>query len=438
MNLILFFSLLFQYQVPIKFISDSAKNSIYDMLMTSNTIWQKFAQSLAQFFVQSDLNRDLGHMLEDFYSNCPRHDIEYSKSILRKELSHIFDEESLESMEFIASGTVSQTYKIKINNNGKYVCVKIQHPNVRDDIKIACDIYDSVKDSYLFPRNFKTITWMFFDSLRQQCNSEIEFNNSKQYSQSLKDLNFKHAVSGKDILIIPEMISFSHTCLVMEYLPSTNVNTKSLHSAYKELGELNLARYLYMISALIPHSGMITQCLHQDLHPGNMGYLYDKTNNYVQVVIYDLGQYYYIDYDSFLPSSDADAIKRTLYYHYVYVNKHDFKKLVMSTYGIGITESNYAILDAPDIEYIAKLALLGLENPATIKHANLNHLFLTTIKSVSSCELARVACEKYISDKYNSLDIKGNYKNRPEFHNTLFETHTLGRFKTYFDDFETI
>ena len=257
MNLLLFFSLLVQYKVPIKFISDSAKNSIYDMLRQSNTIWHKFAQALAQYYTTLESHKDLGIMLEDFYCNCPRHDINYSKSIIRNELSHILDEDS---MEFIASGTVSQTYKIRSKKNGHFVCVKIQHPNVQCDINAACDIYDAVKDSYLFPNNLKLISWMFFDSLRKQCDSELEFNNSKQYSKSMKGLNFKHTETGKDIIITPEMIAFSSNCLVMEYLPSTNVNHKSLKANLDEIGELNLTRYLYAASgfpALIIPTGVI-------------------------------------------------------------------------------------------------------------------------------------------------------------------------------------
>jgi predicted unusual protein kinase regulating ubiquinone biosynthesis (AarF/ABC1/UbiB family) len=437
MNLILFLSLLVQYQIPIKFISDSAKASIYDMLMNSNTIWQKFAQSLAQFFVQSDTHKDLGHMLEDFYSNCPRHDIEYSKSTLRKELSHIFDEESLQTMEFIASGTVSQTYKIYTNKYEKIVCVKIQHPSVRSDIQNACDVYDAIKDSYLFPIQFRTITWMFFDSLRQQCNSELEFNNSNHYSQSLKDLNYRHNTTGHDIIITPKMITFSNTCLVMEYLPSTNVSHKSLESAFEELGELNLARYLYMSSALIPHSSMITCCLHQDLHLGNMGYIYNKEHDYVQVVIYDLGQYYAMDYEKFMSKMDAQLIKETLYYQYVNVNRHDFNMLVLSPLGLKTVESNPYIMESSDEQYFAKMVIHGLENPDSVKYRELNHLFLTTIKTTSGSDLYIHACNRYIRETYNSLDANRNYKSRVHLHKILFDNHTLGKFNTYFDSFES-
>jgi predicted unusual protein kinase regulating ubiquinone biosynthesis (AarF/ABC1/UbiB family) len=437
MNLLLFFSLLVQYQIPIVFVRESAKSSIYDMLLHSNTIWQKFAQSLAQFLVQTDAHKDLGHMLEDFYSNCPRHDIEYSRSILRKELSHIFDEQSLQNMEFIASGTVSQTYTIQTKHTNKTVCVKIQHPNVREDIQNACSVYDAIKDSYLFPTQYKTITWMFFDSLREQCNSELEFNNSKQYSQSLKDLNFTHVKTGRDILITPEMITFSNTCLVMEYVPSTNVTHKSLQSCFEELGELNMARYLYMMTSVISHSGLITSCLHQDLHLGNMGYIHDKENDYIQVVIYDLGQYYHIDYEKFMTPDDAKIIRETLYYHYVNVNKHEFNKLVLSPFGLTTIESNESIMELPDEQFFAKMVINGLENPDIVKHKELNQLFLTTIKSTSACDLYKHACNKYIHEKYNLMYTNGIYKNRPIFHDLIFENHILGKFNSYFESFES-
>ena len=429
MNLLLFFSLLVQYQVPVKFISDNAKDNIYDMLRQSNAIWQKFAQSLAHYYIQHESHKELGHMLEDFYCNCPRHDIKYSKSIIRSELSHMLDEDS---MEFIASGTVSQTYKIRSKKNGDFVCVKIQHPNARNDINAACDIYDSVKDSYLFPSNLKVITWMFFDSLRKQCDCELEFNNSKQYSKSLKGLNFKHTETGRDIVITPEMIAFSNNCLVMEYLPSTNVNHKSIKANLDEIGNLNLARYLYASSGLILKCGLITQCIHQDLHLGNMGYIYDNVNDFIQIVVYDLGQYHYMDYDSILKAKEAKKVRKNAYYYYNNSKWREFISLCVNKDGLNYLES-INLFDKSDDASLVKIVLIILENPHFLKHPDFKHTFVSSIKSPSANDLFIYVCNNYIGD-YSTVDSNGMLKNIKEYHDFLFENHTLGLLSEYLND----
>jgi predicted unusual protein kinase regulating ubiquinone biosynthesis (AarF/ABC1/UbiB family) len=392
MNLILFFGLLAQYQIPIRFVSDKAKRDIHMMLKESNTIWQKFAQVLAQFLVIGESQRELGYMLEDFYADCPRHDLEYTKRVLREELVGTVDEESLRGIRFVASGTVSQTYTLVPCGSDTKVCVKVQHPGVKADIKEACDAYDMVKDSYVFPKKFRGVCGLFFESLRDQCDTGIEFAASNQYAETLKGMGMRHRATGKQLVVTPRMITHTNRCLVMEYLPSKPVTNRTLRATYEEIGGENLARYFKLSTTILPTMGYFTHAYHLDLHPGNLGYTYDKANDCVQTVVYDLGQYVWMDYQAMgLDDHTIHHLENTAYSRQMNGHRREGLESFLSPEGKRWCETNH-IWDASKVaekKFMTDAGLILVECPEYLKSPKLLPIFLSVIKATSSnmCKL---------------------------------------------------
>jgi predicted unusual protein kinase regulating ubiquinone biosynthesis (AarF/ABC1/UbiB family) len=387
MNLILFFGLLAQYQIPIPFVSEKAKRDIHQMLKESNTIWQKFAQVLAQFLVVGESQRELGYMLEDFYADCPRHDLEYTKRVLREELVGTVDEESIRSIRFVASGTVSQTYTLVPRGKSEPVCVKVQHPGVKADIKEACDVYDMVKDSYVFPKKFKGICSLFFESLRDQCDTGIEFAASNQYAETLKGMGMRHRATGKQLVVTPRMIAHTNRCLVMEYLPSKSVTNRTLREAYEEIGGENLGRYFKLSTSILPMTGYFIHAYHLDLHPGNLGYTYDKANDCVQMVVYDLGQYVWMDYQAMgLDARTIHHLENTTYSRQLNGHRREWLEPFLSAEGKRWFETNHMwdALKVNEKKFYTDTGLVLIECPEYLKSPKLLPIFLSIIKATSS------------------------------------------------------
>ena len=385
------------------------------MLKESNTIWQKFAQMLAQFLVIGESQRELGYMLEDFYADCPRHDLEYTKRVLREELGDMVDEELLQRIQFIASGTVSQTYTLVPRGSDVPVCVKVQHPGVKADINEACDVYDMVKDSYLFPKKFKGVCGLFFESLRDQCVTEIEFAASNQYAEALQGMGMRHRATGKQLVVTPRMIAHTNRCLVMEYLPSKSVSNRTLRAAYEDMAGENLVRYFKLIATILPMMGYYTHSYHLDLHPGNLGYTYDAATDHIQVVVYDLGQYVWMDYQAVgFDESTIYHLENTAYSCQLNGCRRKWIDPFLSPEG----EQWYATNHMWDVskvnqkKFLFTTGLILVECPEYLKSPKLLPIFLGIIKSTSNNMCKLEASERtYIPKELQSFGDDGVYEN---------------------------
>jgi predicted unusual protein kinase regulating ubiquinone biosynthesis (AarF/ABC1/UbiB family) len=284
-----------QYAIPIEYTKQSAKKDILKLVEESGSVWQKFAQTITQHMAGSGYG-DLYDELESLYSSCPRHPIEYSQSVLRDELSDMFNEESIESMEYIASGTVAQTYRVKLAiplKSHSHVCVKIIHPTSRTEINDACDVYDFVKDSYFFPARFVNISKMFFESLREQCDTSVEFHNGKNLYELCDSLALYHKASRKSLIVSAEMFQYTDRCIVMEYIPSESLTKNNLEDMLLRYDEKHIAQFLRLASPVLPIMMTYHMKMHLDLHIGNIGFR--VTNGIVQLVVYDAGQFIILD-----------------------------------------------------------------------------------------------------------------------------------------------
>ena len=234
---------------------ESVARKIKKQIETFNPIWQKFAQLLS---CREDLiDPSLAKELSTFCNQCPAHSHEYSKSIVTKEL-YIYDK-----LEFIASGTIAQTYLCK----KKDIVIKILHPDSEQKINDAHKEYRSIASSFLFPQSMKPFCDHFFTSLFEQKDFEKEFHNGKI---------MKEKIGKMDLFVLPEMISYTKNCLVMTYEHSVDFQKQPM--TQQEIDKYALALIYFQIMGI--QNGIV----HSDLHFGNFGINDDK-----QIVIYDFG-----------------------------------------------------------------------------------------------------------------------------------------------------
>jgi predicted unusual protein kinase regulating ubiquinone biosynthesis (AarF/ABC1/UbiB family) len=265
MQLFQLLTLIVKYNLP--FTNKSACiNEIKEHFVSGGGVWQKFAQMLSG---QGEIiGHELAQELQSMYFDCPAHDDKYSARIIKDAFGDTYD---TKRMKMIGSGTISQVYKIHMKDTDEVVAFKVMHPNIKNEIKAACELYDSIKDSYMFPSQLKKITQMFFLGLKDQLDMNREFKNGKTAYDMFK---------GGDYVITPKMIACSKKCLAMSYEESMLMcNIKpteaNKHELMKACNGVSIA-YLKML-----HNGII----HMDLHPGNYGI--NKDN---KLVIYDFGQ----------------------------------------------------------------------------------------------------------------------------------------------------
>jgi predicted unusual protein kinase regulating ubiquinone biosynthesis (AarF/ABC1/UbiB family) len=272
MNLVLLLSSIVQYNLPIMNSSHNKRKcvaTIKQLFIEGGGVWQKFAQVLSGH--EGIIGIELANELQSMMFDCPSHCDKYSARIIKDAFG---DNYETSHMKMIGSGTISQVHKAKINGTNDYVAIKVMHPNIKKEIKEACDTYDSIKDSFMFPTHLKTITRMFFDGLKEQLDMEREFKNGKAFAE----------IYNGNFVIVPKMIDFSKKCLVMSYEES------ELACSFKAT-ESNKHMLLKLCNAItiIQMNMIYTNWLHLDLHMGNYGVRNYKNLDNMQIVIYDFG-----------------------------------------------------------------------------------------------------------------------------------------------------
>jgi len=272
MNLLYLFSSIIKYKLPFTN-KTTCIEEIKQQFSDSGGVWQKFAQTLSG---QGDIiGEDLAKELQTMCFDCPAHDDTYSARIVRDAFGEKYD---VNSMKMIGSGTISQVYKAYDTSSGKFVAIKVMHPNIKKEIRAALEMYKSAKDSYLFPKQLKVITLLFFDGLREQLDMKREFKNGRLFKQLLQPLSeAKEMEETNYVFIIPDMIACSKKCLVMSYEESR----LCVDLAGYDNDELfHIAECMF----LLPYITTLNGVLHMDLHMGNVGMRDTK------LVIYDFGQ----------------------------------------------------------------------------------------------------------------------------------------------------
>ena len=288
MNLPKLLSLIAGYKlIPFDTVRKRTMAEINSMLDEAGSVWQKFAQSLS--LMEFMLGRDICKELEGLYCDCTPHSHEYSKTAIAADFGDKYD---IDSMQYVASGSVAQTYRIIRKSDKTEVCCKVMHPDADDLIMSACDIYESVKDSYFFPASLGPFCKLFFKSLKTQVNMHLEYDTGLKYWHMLQKNNIYNP-DGSPSIVTPKMMECSGRCIVMEYMPGESVMLSNYETFVERYGAISMTRFTSITSLYLNVINIGNGLLHIDMHPGNIGIA--KHGENVNVIVYDMGQFYIND-----------------------------------------------------------------------------------------------------------------------------------------------
>lgn len=266
MELLTLFSLLVKYNAP--FINkEQCVSDIQQWFMRSGSVWQKFAQVLSQ--CEDIVGKDLADALSKICFECPAHDHNYSARIIRDAFGEKYE---TKKMTIVGSGTISQVYKVYDKSSDKFVAIKVMHPNVKREIKEACDAYNKIKHSQLMPYSLTILGKLFCARLKEQLLMNKEFKNGKLFKKSLQPTNNRNC-----LFVIPEMIEYSKKCLVTSYEES---NLLANHD-FEPIILYKICDSIRFLNAKMTVCGF----MHSDLHKGNIGF----RKHDCKIILYDYG-----------------------------------------------------------------------------------------------------------------------------------------------------
>ena len=225
----------------------------------------KAGQWMSQY--EGVLGKELVQLLVSFQDDAPVHSHEETRRILEevygKKLEEVFEEGKL---EFIASGSIAQVYKARVE--GRDVVVKVRHPKALDSIcqDVEMLLWVSKVVSYIFPeligkRNLVEIVSHFSNMMVTQLDLSQEARNIDRFRR-----NF---VNRRDI-VFPEVLM--ELCEGQVLVETFEEGKKAVEFAEEEEGCDEQVKKL-LARTLIQNylkMGIIDNFSHDDLHGGNV------------------------------------------------------------------------------------------------------------------------------------------------------------------------
>jgi ubiquinone biosynthesis protein len=178
---------------------------------------------------------------------------------------------NLDSISYLASGSIGNVYRGQLNN-GSPVVIKLQHPHVKQDFQVWCQLIGAF---YLCIKPFLHCeATEILEILKSQFDFKIEGANMKKFAQLYVD--------DSKVLKIPHLYYSNQTVLVAEYIASFN-NNEELPLSFTEKVEKLCILKCWLMDQIV-----IKKCIHGDLHNGNWGITLDQQS----IVFYDFGYIY--------------------------------------------------------------------------------------------------------------------------------------------------
>lgn len=176
----------------------------------------------------------------------------------------------------IASASIGQVYKTSLKRTNQAIALKIQKPNISEEIKT--DLHALIQVNHFFAslglqqaKDFEVVLQQYEQFLA----GELNYLNEAQHM-----LFFRNRLREKNIYIPKPLIYSTQRVLVMEYVESTKINDlttlASRNIQTSEIAKQLINVFLYQIITL----GKV----HCDPHPGNIGVHADG-----RIVLYDFG-----------------------------------------------------------------------------------------------------------------------------------------------------
>lgn len=235
-----------------------------------NRVWQKFCQILA---CRDDLIGEiLANELRTLLDECPPHSHEDTIKMIAHELPNDVFETPFTDEYLIGSGTIAQVYRSYHKTLKQWVAVKVKHPKINEEIDEAYAQYQTIANSFFFPKNLIHSGKEFFARIYEQADLKHEYESGRK----MKEI-FNTTVASPHIFVVPAMIKWTSNILLMEYEPG-DVNFISITD--KELRN-QVGLIMIYIQVISIYHGII----HSDLHWGNFAIRTDP----LQIVLYDFG-----------------------------------------------------------------------------------------------------------------------------------------------------
>jgi predicted unusual protein kinase regulating ubiquinone biosynthesis (AarF/ABC1/UbiB family) len=313
---------------------DECYETIKQIETIKNTILEggcleiKFAQ---WFISKAKSNTDhnsqyLVNYFEDIFEQCPRHEIKDTFIMFKEDYNYnMQDIVDLHTIECLASGSVGQVYKAKLNEpvyiidtshrninqimkdkninidmiineiwlkvedipdflksickKVEYVAIKVKHPKVNKDVsyKVECFNYLKKIQSYQYLKNIFGLHVDFNDFI-ENINQQIDFTN--EYYNCYR---FKKNFVGNYLNEFPRVLWCSYNITITEFIPSKNL---------LEITEFNQLKTCMNFACAISQMALLDNFCHGDVHDKNWGiveYSDDKIKNEPKIIYYDYG-----------------------------------------------------------------------------------------------------------------------------------------------------
>lgn len=241
--------------------------------------WGQWASTRPDVFPEK-----LCFVLSTLQANAPVHSYTYTKYLIEKELKTPINDVFTEfDVEPIASGSIAQVYKAKLNNED--VAVKVRHPNVKENIELDFIIMKVVA-TYI--ESIPGLEWLRLSDSLTQFSATIA-------SQTSLDVEGKHL-----ILFNRNFKNWKNTKFPQPYILTDSVLVESWEtgmSVAKYAAKNHKNKDYYNVGHFVVTRGediylkMLLQdnLMHADLHPGNI--LVNIKSNYQpeSIVLVDAG-----------------------------------------------------------------------------------------------------------------------------------------------------
>lgn len=267
---------------------------IINLIREGGPIYIKYAQIYASRKIEDNFHLLKGiKLLEDnveILENEKRYEINYLNSL---------DKLKVINEKALGSGSIASVYQIQYKN--KKSVAKIVHPNVIYKINRGEIILKTqIKIFGLFNRHFKRAN-RFIDfrgmkeSIYEQTNMEIEKNSTIKFFDIFND---------DPIVKIPNIYSYSKSCLIMEKV--SGLNYRNFLNEFPDYDFETISALYYCVSKMIKN-----KFCHIDLHWGNI-FFNITDNDTVKITLLDFGivkEISELEYNSLIKIFDLKSSK---------------------------------------------------------------------------------------------------------------------------------
>lgn len=258
---------------------------LYDSINENKCLAIKFSQwiiSRLNIIYENETVKPLWlGKFNNFFESCPCHDFEHTqKTYFNLTSKNILDDYEID-FNILSSGSIGQVYKGTHKESQQVHAIKVKHPELEEYMYLPRLFIKAVISS------LKMITFqklripldieMFFVSLEQQLNFELESENMGKMFTNFQD---------NHLIIIPKVIKYNRDIIIMTYEEGTYFEKCS------EISEFHKFKIALTYILFYHQCCYLDNFNHGDLHEGNWKVRQCDNGKDYSIIIYDLGLCY--------------------------------------------------------------------------------------------------------------------------------------------------